>query len=123
LARIAGVEIPDNKNVWVALTYIYGIGVTRSKNILNSIGVELNKKVKDLSDEEITKIRQYIDENYKVEGSLRAEVASSIKRLISIGCYRGSRHKKGLPVRGQRTRDNARTRKGPKKTVGRKKKG
>ncbi|HDM43554.1 MAG TPA: 30S ribosomal protein S13 [Firmicutes bacterium] len=123
MARIAGVEIPDNKNVWVALTYIYGIGVTRSKNILNSIGVELNKKVKDLSDEEITKIRQYIDENYKVEGSLRAEVASSIKRLISIGCYRGSRHKKGLPVRGQRTRDNARTRKGPKKTVGRKKKG
>ncbi|RLC39257.1 MAG: 30S ribosomal protein S13, partial [Candidatus Coatesbacteria bacterium] len=84
MARIAGVEIPDNKNVWVALTYIYGIGVTRSKNILNSIGVELNKKVKDLSDEEITKIRQYIDENYKVEGSLRAEVASSIKRLISI---------------------------------------
>ncbi|MGQ9705953.1 MAG: 30S ribosomal protein S13 [bacterium] len=122
MARIAGVELPDNKGVRIALTYIYGIGPTRANEILKNTGVSLNKKVKDLTDEEIKKIRQYIDENFKVEGSLRAEVSASIKRLVSIGCYRGIRHKRGLPVRGQRTRDNARTRKGPRKTVGRKKK-
>lgn len=122
MARIAGVELPDSKGIKIALTYIYGIGPTRATEILTNTEVDLNKKVKDLDDDEIKKVRQYIDENFKVEGSLRAEVSGNIKRLISIGCYRGIRHKRGLPVRGQRTRDNARTRKGPRKTVGRKKK-
>ncbi len=122
MARIAGVDLPPNKHGWIALTYIYGIGKSRAKEILDKAGVPYEKKVKDWTDEEITKIRTIIAENYKVEGALRAEVQMNIKRLIDIGCYRGLRHKAGLPVRGQRTRTNARTRKGKRKTVAGKKK-
>lgn len=118
MARIAGVDLPREKRVEIALTYIYGIGLSRSKEILKNTGVDPDKRVKDLTEEEIAKIRDYIEKNYKVEGELRREVAMNIKRLIEIGCYRGIRHKLGLPVRGQRTRSNARTRKGPRRTVG-----
>ncbi len=118
MARIAGVDLPRNKRVEIALTYIYGIGLSRSKEILRNTGVDPDKRVKDLTEEEIAKIREYIEKNFKVEGELRREVAMNIKRLIEIGCYRGLRHKLGLPVRGQRTRSNARTRKGPRRTVG-----
>ncbi|KUK13123.1 MAG: 30S ribosomal protein S13 [Synergistetes bacterium] len=118
MARIAGVDLPRDKRVEIALTYIYGIGLSRSKEILKNTGIDPNKRVKDLTEEEIAKIRDYIEKNYKVEGELRREVAMNIKRLIEIGCYRGIRHKLGLPVRGQRTRSNARTRKGPRRTVG-----
>lgn len=121
MARIAGVDLPRDKRVEIALTYIYGIGLSRSKEILKNTGVDPNKRVKDLTEEEIAKIRDYIEKHYKVEGELRREVAMNIKRLIEIGCYRGIRHKLGLPVRGQRTRSNARTRKGPRRTVGAKK--
>ena len=117
MARIAGVDLPKNKRVEVALTYIYGIGHTRAQRILESTGVDPDKRVKDLTPDEISKIREFIDHEYHVEGELRKEIAMNIKRLIEIGCYRGLRHIAGLPVRGQRTRTNARTRKGPKRTV------
>ncbi len=122
MARIAGVDLPKDKKIEVALTYIYGIGRTTSKKILEVTKVDPNKRVKDLTEEEISKLREEIENKYKVEGDLRQELASNIRRLIEIGCYRGIRHKLGLPVRGQRTRCNARTRKGPRKTVGAKRK-
>ena len=111
MARIVGVDIPDNKRVEYALTYIYGIGLTSSRKILDAVGISYDKRVKDLSEAEIAKIAKEITNNYTVEGDLRKKVAMDIKRLIDIGCYRGLRHKLGLPVRGQRTRTNARTRK------------
>ncbi|MEO0225328.1 MAG: 30S ribosomal protein S13 [candidate division WOR-3 bacterium] len=117
MARIAGVDLPRNKRVEIGLTAIYGIGRSLSLKILNATGVDPNKRVKDLTDDEVTRIRKQIEANYRVEGALRAEISANIKRLIDIGCYRGIRHKKGLPVRGQRTRTNARTRKGPRKTA------
>lgn len=117
MARIAGVDLPRNKRIEIALTYIYGIGRTRAKEILEATGVDPSTRVHSLSPEDIAKLREYISKNYKVEGDLRREVSMNIKRLIDIGCYRGMRHKMGLPVRGQRTRTNARTRKGPRKTV------
>ncbi len=118
MARIAGVDIPRDKHVSIALTYIYGIGRTTALKICEAAGVEANKKVVDLSPEEVAAIRDDIQTNRKVEGSLRAEVNMNIKRLMDVGCYRGLRHRRGLPVRGQRTRTNARTRKGPGKRVG-----
>ena len=118
MVRISGVNIPDNKPIWVALTYIYGIGRTRSRQILEATGVDPQKRAKDLTPDEINKIQQYIEANFKIEGDLRREIAQNIKRLIEIGCYRGLRHKRGLPVRGQRTRTNARTRKGPRPRIG-----
>ncbi len=118
MARIAGVDLPKEKKIEIALTYIYGIGRTTSKKILEVTKVDPNKRVKDLTEEEISRLREEIENKYKVEGDLRQELASNIRRLIEIGCYRGIRHKLGLPVRGQRTRCNARTRKGPRKTVG-----
>lgn len=118
MARIAGVDLPKDKKIEIALTYIYGIGRTTSKKILGVTKIDPNKRVKDLAEEEISKLREEIENKYKVEGDLRQELASNIRRLIEIGCYRGIRHKLGLPVRGQRTRCNARTRKGPRKTVG-----
>ncbi len=117
MARVAGVDLPKNKRIEIALTYIFGIGLSSAKKILEKAGVNPDKRVKDLTHEEISKIREIIDKEYKVEGELRKEIAMNIKRLIDIGCYRGLRHIMGLPVRGQRTRTNARTRKGPKKTV------
>ncbi len=117
MARIAGVDIPDDKRAEISLRYIFGIGKTLARKICEEAGVDPGKKIKDLSDEELARIREIIDKNYKVEGELRREIAQNIKRLIEIGCYRGLRHKRGLPVRGQRTRTNARTRKGPRKTV------
>ncbi|HEX68614.1 30S ribosomal protein S13 [Candidatus Calescamantes bacterium] len=118
MARILGVEIPDNKRVDIGLTYIYGIGISRANEVLKATGVDKNKKIKDLTPDELSQIASFIQRNYKIEGALRQEVAQNIKRLIDIGCYRGIRHRLGLPVRGQRTRCNARTRKGPRKTVG-----
>ncbi len=118
MARILGVEVPDNKRVDVGLTYIYGIGFSRARQILSATHVDINKKIKDLTPEELSEITSYIQRNFKIEGALRQEVSQNIKRLIDIGCYRGIRHRLGLPVRGQRTRCNARTRKGPRKTVG-----
>ena len=117
MARIEGVDLPRNKRVEIGLTYIYGIGLPRSQKILTETGVSPDTRVKDLTDSEITQLREYITQNFKVEGDLRREVQLNIKRLIEIGSYRGLRHRRGLPVRGQRTRTNARTRKGPKKTV------
>jgi len=122
LARIVGVDVPDNKRAVVALTYIYGVGRTSSEKILKEAGVAEETRVKDLSAEELGRIRQVIENSYRVEGNLRTEIALSIKRLKDIGCYRGWRHRRGLPCRGQRTRTNARTRKGPKKTVAGKRK-
>ncbi len=122
MARVAGVDIPDNKRGEIALTYIFGIGKTSAQKILNEAGVDLNKKVQDWTDDEGGKIRSIIRENYKVEGVLKGEVQLSIKRLLDIGCYRGLRHRRGLPVRGQHTKNNARTRKGKRKTVANKKK-
>ena len=122
MPRIVGVDIPANKRVEVALTYIYGIGLTTSRKILSEAQIELSKRAKDLTEEEISRISGVISRGYKVEGDLRREVSQNIRRLIGIGCYRGGRHRKGLPVRGQRTRTNARTRKGPRKTVAGKKK-
>ncbi|HIW39379.1 MAG TPA: 30S ribosomal protein S13 [Candidatus Eubacterium pullicola] len=122
MARIAGVDLPRDKRIEIGLTYIYGIGRQTAKVILEKAGVDPNVRVKDLSEEEAGKIRQIIDNEYDVEGDLRREVSLNIKRLMEIGCYRGIRHRRGLPVRGQKTKTNARTRKGPKKTVGRKKK-
>ncbi|MBI4444332.1 MAG: 30S ribosomal protein S13 [Acidobacteria bacterium] len=115
MARIAGVNIPDNKRVQIGLTYIYGIGRSRSTRILNQAGVDPNRKVKDLTEEEATKIRDIIQEEGGIEGDLRKEMQLAIKRLMDIGCYRGLRHRRGLPVRGQRTHTNARTRKGPRR--------
>ena len=123
MARIAGVDLPKNKRVEVALTYIFGIGRTASQKILEEAGVDWNTKTDDLAEGEITSIRRVIDEKYKVEGDLRREVSMNIKRLMDLGLYRGLRHRKGLPVRGQRTSTNARTRKGPRRSaIGRKKK-
>jgi small subunit ribosomal protein S13 len=122
LARIAGVDLPRDKRVEIGLTYIFGIGRTRSKQILEKTGINPDTRVKDLTDDEINRLRETIEKEYVVEGDLRREIAMNIKRLIDIGCYRGRRHRMGLPVRGQRTRTNARTRKGPKKTVANKKK-
>lgn len=119
MARIAGVDLPREKRVEVALTYIYGIGFPASKKILAQAGVSPDTRVKDLTEDEINKIRMAIDSGYRVEGDLRREISQNIKRLIDIGSYRGLRHRKGLPVRGQRTKTNARTRKGPSKSVGR----
>ena len=117
MARIEGVDLPRNKRVEIGLTYIYGIGLKRSKDILSSTGVSPDTRVKDLTDSEVAQLREFINQNYKVEGDLRRDVQLNIKRLIEIGIYRGLRHRRSLPVRGQRTRTNARTRKGPKKTV------
>jgi len=122
LARIAGVDLPRDKRVEISLTYIYGIGRTTSKLILANCQVDPNTKVRSLTDEEVVRLRSYIDQNLKVEGDLRREVAQNIKRKMEIGCYQGLRHRVGLPVRGQRTHTNARTRKGPRKTVGVKRK-
>jgi small subunit ribosomal protein S13 len=122
MARIAGVELPRNKRAFIALTYIYGIGRSSALKILEKAGVDPMKKIGELTDEEISKIRDIINTEYKVEGALRAEVQMNIKRLIDIGCYRGLRHQAGLPVRGQRTRCNARTRKGPRGNMFKKKK-
>lgn len=122
MARIAGVELPKNKRIEVALTYIYGIGRSLSRKILTELGINMDTRVKDLTEDEVKKIRDYIENNLKVEGELRQEVIQNIKRLMEIGCYRGLRHKMGLPVRGQRTRTNARTRKGPRRAIGVKKK-
>ncbi len=118
MARIAGVDLPREKRVDVALRYIYGIGPTRSMETVNGLGLDGGRKIRDLTDEEVTKIRGWIDRNYKVEGDLRRDVAQDIKRKIEIGSYQGIRHRRSLPVRGQRTHTNARIRKGPKKTVG-----
>lgn len=122
MARIAGVDLPKNKRVEIGLTYIFGIGRPTSQKILNEAGINLDTRVKDLSEEEVAKIREIIDRDIIVEGDLRREIALNIKRLMEIGCYRGIRHRRGLPVRGQKTKTNARTRKGPKKTVANKKK-
>jgi small subunit ribosomal protein S13 len=122
MARIAGVDLPRDKRVEVGLTYIYGIGRTTSQKILAETGVNPGTRVRDLTDEEINKLREEIDKNHKVEGDLQREVALNIKRLIEIGSYRGLRHRRGMPVRGQQTKTNARTRKGPRRTVGAKRK-
>jgi small subunit ribosomal protein S13 len=122
MARIAGVDLPRDKRIEIGLTYIYGIGRTTSNEILEKAGVSPDIRVKDLSEDEAGKIRKIIDSDYSVEGDLRRDVSLNIKRLMEIGCYRGIRHRRGLPVRGQNTKTNARTRKGPKKTVGRKRK-
>ncbi|HHX95615.1 MAG TPA: 30S ribosomal protein S13 [Clostridia bacterium] len=118
MARISGVDIPRDKRVVVALTYIFGIGSSRAKEIVEATGINPDTRVKDLTETELTKLRETIDRNYTVEGDLRREISMNIKRLMEIGCYRGLRHRRGLPVRGQRTRTNARSRKGAKKTVG-----
>ena len=123
MARIAGVDLPREKRIEIGLTYVYGIGRVSSNKILAQAGVNPDVRVRDLSDDDVKKIQEVIDETMVVEGDLRREIALNIKRLQEIGCYRGIRHRRGLPVRGQKTKTNARTRKGPKKTVGRKKKG
>ena len=117
MARIEGVDLPRNKRVEIGLTYIFGIGRTRANTILRTTGVNPDTRIKDLTDAEVGLLREYIGQNYKVEGDLRREVQMNIKRLVEIGCYRGLRHRRNLPARGQRTRTNSRTRKGPKKTV------
>ena len=122
MARIAGVDLPRDKRIEIGLTYIFGIGRTTANEILAKAGVDPDIRVRDLSEEDAGKIRKIIDSDYSVEGDLRRDVSMNIKRLMEIGCYRGIRHRRGLPVRGQNTKTNARTRKGPKKTVGRKKK-
>ncbi|MBQ6077192.1 MAG: 30S ribosomal protein S13 [Clostridia bacterium] len=122
MARIAGVDLPRDKRVEIGLTYIYGIGQTTASKILAETGIDPDTRVRDLEESDVNKIRDYIDHNLKVEGDLRRETSMNIKRLVEIGCYRGVRHRKGLPVRGQSTKQNARTRKGPKRTQGGKKK-
>ena len=122
MARIAGVDIPREKRLEISLTYIFGIGKTTSQKMIAELGLNANTRVRDLTDEEVNQIRTYVDNNLKVEGDLRRDVQQDIKRKMEIGCYAGIRHRKGLPVRGQRTQTNARTRKGPKKTVAGKKK-
>jgi small subunit ribosomal protein S13 len=123
VARITGVDLPREKRVEIGLTYIFGIGLTTSQQILRETGINPDTRVRDLTEEEVVRLREFIDKNLKVEGDLRREVAQNIKRLMEIGCYRGLRHRKGLPVRGQRTHTNARTRKGPRRQIGAKKKG
>lgn len=122
MARVAGVDIPNNKRSEIALTYIYGIGKTSAQMILAKAGIDVNKKIKDLSEDELDKIRKIIDTEFQTEGNLRTAVRMNIKRLMDVGCYRGLRHRKGLPCRGQRTRTNSRTRKGPRRTIANKKK-
>ncbi|PLX97752.1 MAG: 30S ribosomal protein S13 [Desulfuromonas sp.] len=122
MARIAGVDLPRNKRIEVAMTYIYGIGRTTSQKILSEAGVDFNIRTDDMTEADLAKIREIIDHNYRVEGDLRREITMNVKRLMDLGCYRGLRHRKGLPVRGQNTKNNSRTRKGPKKTVAGKKK-
>ncbi len=122
MARISGIDLPREKRIEVALTYVFGIGSTRAKAILDMTGINPDTRVKDLTDDQEAALRECIDKNYTIEGDLRRETALNIKRLIEIGCYRGTRHRRGLPVRGQRTKTNARTRKGPKKTIANKKK-
>lgn len=122
MARIAGVDLPRDKRVIIGLTYIFGIGTTTAKKIIDSTGINPDTRVRDLTEDEVSKLREYIDRTVKVEGDLRREISLNIKRLIEIGCYRGLRHRRGLPVRGQRTKTNARTRKGPRRTVANKKK-
>lgn len=122
MARLAGVDLPREKRIEIGLTYIYGLGRKSANDILAATGVDPDVRVKDLSEDDLAKLRDYIDKNYAVEGDLRRNVAMDIKRLVEIGCYRGVRHRKGLPVRGQRTKTNARTRKGPAKTIANKKK-
>lgn len=118
MARIAGVDLPRDKRVEVALTYIYGVGRPTSQKILEQTGVSPDTRIRDLTEEEVNRLRDIIEKNFRVEGDLRREIALNIKRLMEIGCYRGLRHRRGLPVRGQNTKNNARTRKGPKRTVG-----
>ncbi len=122
MARIAGVDLPRDKRIEIGLTYIYGIGRKTAGDIIAATGIDPDTRVRDLTEDDISKLRDYIDGNYRVEGDLRRDVAFDIKRLIEIGCYRGVRHRKGLPVRGQRSKTNARTRKGPRKTMANKKK-
>lgn len=122
MARISGVDLPKNKRIQIALTYIFGIGTTRANEICKEAGFEDSLRIHQMTEQQVVKLRSIIDENYKVEGDLRRDLGLSMKRLMDLGCYRGSRHKRGLPVRGQSTRQNARTRKGPKKTVANKKK-
>ncbi|WP_418997346.1 30S ribosomal protein S13 [Adlercreutzia equolifaciens] len=122
MARLVGVDLPRNKRIEIALTYIYGIGQTTAKKIIADTGVDPDVRVKDLSEEDLAKLRDYIQQNLKVEGDLHREVSQNVKRLMEIGCYRGLRHRRGLPVRGQRTHTNARTRKGPRKQIGGKRK-
>lgn len=122
MARLVGVDLPRNKRIEIALTYIYGIGLTTAKEIIAATGVDPDIRVKDLSEEDLAKLRDYIQQNLKVEGDLHREVSQNVMRLMEIGCYRGLRHRRGLPVRGQRTHTNARTRKGPRKQIGGKKK-
>lgn len=122
MARIAGVDLPRDKRVVIGLTYIFGIGKATSQKILEMTGINPDTRIRDLTEDEVSKLRDAIDKNVKVEGDLRREVALNIKRLVEIGCYRGIRHRRGLPVRGQRTKTNARTRKGPRRTVANKKK-
>ena len=122
MARIAGIDLPREKRVEIGLTYIFGIGRTTASEIIAATGVNPDTRVKDLTEDDVAKLREYIEKNVKVEGDLRRETAFDIKRLVEIGCYRGVRHRKGLPVRGQRSKTNARTRKGPKKTIANKKK-
>ncbi|MDI6689182.1 MAG: 30S ribosomal protein S13 [Actinomycetota bacterium] len=122
MARIAGVDLPREKRIEIALTYIYGIGLPTAKRILQAIGINPDTRVRNLTENEIASLREHIDKNLKVEGDLRREASQNIRRLMEIGCYRGIRHRRGLPVRGQRTHTNARTRKGPRKTVGVKRK-
>jgi small subunit ribosomal protein S13 len=121
MARIAGVDLPRDKRIEIALTYIFGIGLTTSKNILKDTGISPDTRTRDLTEEEVAKLRDIIDKEYRVEGDLRREISLNIKRLVEIGCYRGRRHRLGLPVRGQNTKNNARTRKGPKKAIIKKK--
>jgi small subunit ribosomal protein S13 len=123
LARIAGVDLPREKRVETALTYIYGIGLTTSQRVLRETGINPDTRVRNLTEEEVVRLREFLDRNLKIEGDLRREVSQNIKRLMEIGCYRGLRHRRGLPVRGQRTHTNARTRKGPRRQIGAKKKG
>ena len=123
MARIAGVDLPREKRVEIGLTYIFGIGLTTSQTVVRETGINPATRVRDLTEEEVVRLREYIDRNLKIEGDLRREVSQNIKRLMEIGCYRGLRHRKGLPVRGQRTHTNARTRKGPRRQIGAKKKG
>lgn len=122
MARIAGIDLPKNKRVEIALTYIYGIGRSTAQKILAESGIEMNTRTDNLTESEVARIREFIDKNVKVEGDLRRDISMNIKRLMDLGCYRGLRHRKGLPVRGQRTKTNARTRKGPARTVAGKKK-
>ena len=122
MARIAGVDLPKDKRIEIGLTYVYGIGRTSAKKILEATGINPDTRVKDLTEQDVNKIREYIEHHLKVEGDLRRDISLDIKRMMEIGCYRGVRHRKGLPVRGQNTKQNARTRKGPKKTIAGKKK-